>query len=63
MLSDNGTNFVGANEELRELVKQMTKNSKVNEINKARSKMDIQSPYAPHFRGVFETIIKAAKEL
>ena len=23
--------------------------------------MDIQSPYAPHFGGVFETMIKAAK--
>ena len=64
MLSDNGTNFVGANEELRELVKQITKDSKVNEsLVKQGVKWTFNPPYAPHFRGVFETIIKAAKEL
>ena len=62
MLSDNGTNFVGANKELRKLVKQMTKDSKVNEsLVKQGVKWTFNPPYAPHFGGVFETMIKAAK--
>ena len=62
MLSDNETNFVGANEELHELVKQMTKDSKVNEsLVKQGVKWTFNPPYAPHFRGVFKTMIKAAK--
>ena len=62
MLSDNETNFVGANEELRELVKQITKDSRVNEsLVKQGVKWTFNPPYAPHFGGVFETMIKAAK--
>ena len=62
MLSDNGKNFVGANEELCGLIKQMTKDSKVNEsLVKQRVKWTFNPPYAPHFGGVFETMIKAAK--
>ena len=62
MLSDNGTNFVGANEELRELVKQMIKDGKVNDrLVKQGVKWKFNPPYAPHFGGVFETMIKATK--
>ena len=62
MISDNGTNFVGANEELCELTKKMTKDSKVNEslVNQG-VKWTFNPPHAPHFGGVFETMIKAAK--
>ena len=45
MLSDNGTNFVGANEELHELVKQMTKDSKVNE---SLVKQGVKWTFNPH---------------
>ena len=62
MLSDSGKNFVGANEELRDLAKQMIKDSKFNEslINQG-VKWTFNPPYAPHVGGVFETMIKAAK--
>ena len=53
---------MGANEELRDLAKQMIKDSKLNEnlINQG-VKWTFNPPYAPHFGGVFETMIKAAK--
>ena len=53
MLSDNGTNFVGANEELCELIKQMTKDTKVNEsLVKQGVKRTFNPPDAPHFGGI-----------
>ena len=58
MLSDNGTNFVGANEELRKL----TSDSKLKESLVHRKVKGIfNPPSAPHFGGVYETMIKAAK--
>ena len=62
MISDNGTNFVGANEELRKLTRQMTENSRLKENFVIKGvKWTFNPPNAPHFGGVFETMIKAAK--
>ena len=62
MLLDNAINFVGTNEELCELIKQMTKDSKVNKsLVKQGVKWIFNPLYAPHFGGVFATMIKAAK--
>ena len=61
MISDNGTNFVGANQELRELINQMLQNSKIKGLTCQRIKWTFNPPSAPHFGGVFETMIKAAK--
>ena len=58
MLSDNGTNFVGANEELHKL----TSDSKLKEsLVHRKVKWTFNPPSAPHFGGVYETMIKAAK--
>ena len=56
--------LVGANKELHDLAKQMIKDSKLNEslINQG-VKWTFDPPYAPHFGGVFETMIKAAKNI
>jgi hypothetical protein len=60
MYSDNGTNFVGGNNELRELV-----DLQERQIQDATSKYGItwhfNPPDAPHFGGIHETMVKAAK--
>ena len=59
ILSDNGTNFVAANKELCELI---CKDPKVQtNTTKKGIKWIFNPPYAPHFGGVFEIMIKSAK--
>ena len=59
MVSDNGTNFVGAEREMQEAMERLDK-TKLN-----ASTTDIEwrfnPPRAPHFGGVFESMVKAAK--
>ena len=62
MLSDNGTNFVAADKELRELVSKLLEDPKLaTKMTHKGVKWTFNPPYAPHFGGVFETMIKAAK--
>jgi len=61
MISDNGTNFVGTERELRELVEQLDQ----DKIEKSAASKGIEwsfnLPWAPHFGGVHETTIKSVK--
>ncbi|XP_014675861.1 PREDICTED: uncharacterized protein LOC106815849 [Priapulus caudatus] len=59
MSSDNGTNFVGACNELRSLVAQIN-HEKVQNATGA-VKWHFNPALAPHFGGVHETMIKSAK--
>jgi hypothetical protein len=62
MLSDNGTNFVGAVNELKELVCQLHKDKiKINATN-VSVKWNFNPPAALHFGGVFEIMVKATKK-
>ena len=61
VLSDNGTNFVGAERELRELVEALdTKKIEKSTADKG-IKWTFIPPHGPHFGGVHETMIKSAK--
>ena len=61
MLSDNGTNFVAAERELREFVQALDQ-SKIAQSSANKELMwHFNPPLAPHFGGVHETMIKAAK--
>ena len=62
MLSDNGTNFVGAEKEIRELVSQLDH----DQLQRMASSHGITWHWnppqeGPHFGVVFESIIKSAK--
>jgi hypothetical protein len=62
MLSDNGTNFVGAVNELKELVCQLDKHKIKRNATNVSVKWNFNPPAAPHFGGVFEIMVKAAKK-
>ncbi|CAG2208619.1 unnamed protein product [Mytilus edulis] len=61
IISDNGTNFVGANRELKELVALLDKDKIHNSISNQGIKWHFNQPFAPHFDGIHETMIKSAK--
>ncbi|KAJ8051026.1 hypothetical protein HOLleu_04443 [Holothuria leucospilota] len=62
MISDNGTNFVRANKELKELINQMDKDKIVRSSSTRGVTWHFNPPLGPHFGGVHETLIKAAKK-
>ena len=64
IISDNGTNFVGGNKEIRqlvELVAQLDQERLQNITSNKEMKRHWNPPAAPHFGGVFERMIKSAK--
>ena len=61
MISDNGTNFVRAERELKELVEQLDQDKIEKSAANKGIKWSFNPPWAPHFGGVHETMIKSAK--
>ena len=61
MVSDNGSNFLAADREIRELVAELDQ----EQIRRTTANKGVEwywnPPAAPHFGGVFEALIKAAK--
>ena len=62
VITDNGTNFVGAEREIRGLVQRLEQN-KIIEMtgNYQPIEWKFNPPSAPHFGGVFEAMVKSAK--
>ena len=58
LISDNRTNFVGAERESRELVKQLDQDKIEKSAANKGIKWSLNPPWAPHFGGVHETMIK-----
>ncbi len=63
VISDNGTNFVGAERELRELIQALDQDQITQQTTKYHPiDWKFNPPSAPHFGGVFEAMIKSAKK-
>ena len=62
MLSDNGTNFKGADRELKQLVNQLNADTIQKSAANRGIKWSFNPPHAPHFGGCHETMVKAAKK-
>ena len=61
MLSDNGTNFVGASNELKDLVSTIDQDKMQRMTSNKGVTWKWNPPDGPHFGGVFESMIKSAK--
>ncbi|XP_058837430.1 uncharacterized protein LOC131693535 [Topomyia yanbarensis] len=65
MYSDNGTNFVGARNQLQEFLKMLKNRDHYDAVSKECAKEGIQwhfnPPSAPHFGGLWEAAVRSAK--
>ena len=62
ILSDNGSNFTAAEAELREAIANLDQTKIASETADQGITWVFNPPYAPHFGGVFESMIKTAKK-
>jgi hypothetical protein len=61
--SDNGTNFVGAERELRESIKNWNQNQIADELRQREINWLFQPPLASHMSGVWERMIQSVREV
>lgn len=61
IFSDNGTNFVGASNELKEQIRSINCEC-ANTFTDARTKWTFNPPSAPHMGGVWERMVRSVKE-
>ena len=62
MTSDNSTNFVGAVNEVKQLVDQLDRDKIQRTTAQKGVKWNFSPPGAPHFGGTHEVMVKAAKK-
>ena len=62
VISDRGTNFVGAVGELKKLVSRLDRQQLLNKTVELGVTWRFNPPGAPHFRGAHEVLVKAAKK-
>ena len=61
IFSDNGTNFKGADNELKSLVLLIDETKVLESVANKCVKWHFNPPFAPHFGGVHESMIKSAQ--
>ena len=61
MYSDNGTNFVGAEKELREALQRWNKEYITDKLSQDGVQWHFNPPASPHFGGAWERLVKSVK--
>ena len=61
--SDNGTNIVGVEKELREMVSRLDQSKISNVLSNDGTEWHFNPPAAPHFCGVWERMIRATRKI
>ena len=61
IISDNGTNFVGAAREFKECFNQWDQNAICERLTRAQTIWKFNSPGAPHFGGFWERLVRSCK--
>lgn len=62
IISDRGTNFVGASRELKETLQKMDQNRLIESFVSANTKWSFNPPATPHFGGCWERLIQSVKK-
>ena len=62
MFSDNGTNFVGVNNELRKCLMQLVEERVQNFCSPKEIEWNFWPPSAPHFGGAWEGLVQCSKK-
>ena len=62
IISDNGTNFVGAARELKEAFSELKQDDIVTSLAEQGIKWSFNPPAAPHFGGVWERLVRSCKK-
>ncbi|XP_036348065.1 uncharacterized protein LOC118757462, partial [Rhagoletis pomonella] len=61
--SDNGTNFIGAERELRQAVAEVNRNELVRTFTSSHTKWNFNPPLAPHMGGAWERLVRSIKNV
>lgn len=61
--SDNGTNFVGADRELKQSLKEVDSNELVRNFTTSTTKWNFNPPAAPHMGGAWERMVRTVKSV
>lgn len=61
--SDNGTNFIGAERELREAFQEVDTNELIRCFTTSRMKWNFNPPSAPHMGGAWERLVRSVKSV
>ncbi|XP_058455031.1 uncharacterized protein LOC131432642 [Malaya genurostris] len=63
IISDRGTNFIGANRELREALQNVNQNKLMEHFVSTDMKWKFNPPASPHFGGCWERLVQSVKKI